>query len=65
MRKHEVRLGQLAEVRKYVWCSLTVRGFGPVWTGSPGSGPPPNLELDFGSGSAPMLNFGLDLGPVL
>ena len=43
---------------------LTVRRFGPVWTGLPGLGPPLNLELDFGSGSAPMLNFGLDLGPV-
>ena len=39
-------------------------GFGPVWTGSPGLGPPLNLELDFGSGSAPMLNLGLDLGLV-
>ena len=27
-------------------------------------GPSPNPEPDFGSGSAPMLNFGLDLGPV-
>ena len=29
-----------------------------------GLGQPPNPELDFGSGSAPMLNFGPDLGPV-
>ena len=35
-----------------------------VWTGSLGSGRPPNLELDFRSGSAPMPNFGPDLGPV-
>jgi len=35
-----------------------------VRTGSPGSGPPPNPELDFGSGSAPVPNLGPDLGPV-
>ena len=35
-----------------------------VRTGSLGSGQPPNPELDFGSGSAPVLNLGLDLGPV-
>ena len=35
-----------------------------VRTGSLGSGQPPNPELDFGSGSAPMLNSGPDLGPV-
>ena len=30
--------------------------------GSPGLGPPPDLELDFGSGSAPLLNVRPDLG---
>ena len=35
-----------------------------VRTGSLGSGQPLNPELDFGSGSAPMLNFGPDLGLV-
>ena len=35
-----------------------------VWMGSPGLGPPLNPELDFRSGSAPVLNLGPDLGPV-
>jgi hypothetical protein len=41
-------------------------GSGPVQVrmGSPGFGGAPNLELDFGSSSAPTLNLGLDLGPV-
>jgi len=40
------------------------RGSDQVQTGSPGLGPPPNPELDFGSGSAPVPNLGPDLGPV-
>jgi len=69
--KHKVRLGRLAEVRKSLAfgagsCAPASRfgGSDQVRTGSPGSGPPPNLELDFGSGSAPVLNLGPDLGPV-
>jgi len=69
MHKYKVTgLGNLAEVRKHVQCSLAtphnlmVQRFGLVQTGSPGLGLPPNLELDFGSGLAPMLNFGPDPG---
>ena len=40
------------------------RGSDRVRTGSLGSGPPPNPELDFRSGSAPVPNLGPDLGPV-
>ena len=39
-------------------------GSDQVQTGLPGSGPPPNPELDFQSSSAPMPNLGPDLGLV-
>jgi len=71
MCEYKVWLGQLTEVRKHMrglgWLQymyLMVQRFRPVQTGSPSSGPPPDPEPDFGSSSAPMLNFGLDLGPV-